>query len=51
MDEDDLPPSKTPPHEETAAGSFGRLFGALVWIGLFTIVVAGAIWLMTRAPH
>ncbi|HEY2071040.1 MAG TPA: hypothetical protein VGG48_15900 [Rhizomicrobium sp.] len=42
MEEDDLPPRQTPPHEETAAGDFGRLVGTLVWVALF-VGLAGAI--------
>jgi hypothetical protein len=49
MDDDDLPPR---PHqtEETAAGDFGQLFGAGMWIALF-IAIAGVVLYILLRTH
>jgi hypothetical protein len=51
MDEDDLPPPKGAPQEETASGSLGRVFGTLVWIGLFTIAAAALAYVALHWSH
>jgi hypothetical protein len=48
MDDDDLPPG-THQSEETAAGDFGQLFGAGLWIALFLAIAGGALYFVTRA--
>jgi hypothetical protein len=51
MDEDDLPPPKGAPHEETAAGSLGRVFGTLAFIGLFAVAAAGLAFVALHWAH
>jgi hypothetical protein len=51
MDEDDLPPAPGAPQEPTAAGSLGRLFGALVFLGVFAAVAGGVLYVLTHWSH
>jgi hypothetical protein len=48
MDADDLPPRRTPPREETAAGAFGRLIGTLIWLALFATIAGAGLYLALR---
>jgi hypothetical protein len=48
MDQDDLPPPVHVP-EEGAAGAFGELFGAGLWIALFLAVAGGILYFLLRA--
>jgi hypothetical protein len=51
MDEDDLPPPKGAPQEDTAAGSLGWGFGTLAFIGLFVIAAAGLAYVALHWVH
>lgn len=48
MTDDDLPPQ---PHraEESAAGDFGQLIGAGVWIALFVAIAGVVLYILLRA--
>ncbi|HEY5339370.1 MAG TPA: hypothetical protein VIJ85_14270 [Rhizomicrobium sp.] len=48
MDDDDLPP-KPHPRPEGAAGAFGQLIGALLWIGIFLVLAGVVLYVVSRA--
>ena len=48
MEDDDLPPKPHQP-EETAAGDFGQLIGAGMWIALFLALAGIVLYFVTRA--
>ena len=48
MEDDDLPP-KPPGAEETAAGDFGQLIGAGLWIALFLAIAGVVLYFVLRA--
>ena len=47
MDDDDLPPRGRVP-EEGAAGEFGELVGAGLWIALFLVAAGVVLYFVTR---
>jgi len=47
--DDDLPP-KPAPSEETAAGDFGQLFGAGMWLAVF-LALAGVVLYFVIHAH
>ncbi len=48
MDDDDLPPRPHKP-EEGAAGEFGQLMGAALWLALFLALAGVIFYIVTRA--
>jgi hypothetical protein len=48
MEDDDLPPKKGAPQEETGADAFGNMIGALIWVALFAVIAGGVVYGLMR---
>lgn len=48
MEDDDLPPPETEHYEPGLADSLGQVFGSMVWIVGFALLIGGVFWLIVR---
>lgn len=51
MEQDDLPPQQRRSREDGVGWEIGDLFGRMIWLILFAVVVGGIFYLAMRATH